>query len=615
MNVVHTVCKWVQWFTYWGFALILLIPHLSASGTPVEVLRHATFESLTGIRDVTLPHAMSREDFAPEGSRVRYRMTLEVTDPSINRGIYIQKMSRTGRVLLNGYDIGSCGHFELEESRCQHRPQFFETDTTQWRKGTNILEVELFTTYRLTNGLSEVWVGPEKALFYEVYWPRYTLQVTSIEALSWLTLALGLVSLFIFFVLGNERLYLWYGITCLLNVVSNMNVLVTNPSMSLLFFDWIIFASRLVFNCTLGLTYLVYFERDNVFATRGLLGYAALASLLIWIFDSDPRWITLLYLPLMGVSFLLTGASIRWAWQSGRTRDWVMASTFCLMPLAGVLDFIRLDGGGPFTGVYILNYFNAITLFLMGVSMFALLAWALQSSKNMAVILNTKLQEREAELDQSYQQLLATEKRHARSEERGQLLRDMHDGFLSTLSVTRLALMSGKIDVPQARQQISDCMDDLRLMLETSANDSGKLDEVLVDYCHRIELRLESSNMELDLQMNLAQLPVLPSSTLLQIMRIVQEALNNAVRHAQATHIMIDANWQPAQQVLTLAVKDNGHGIHTDNPNRGGGRGLGNMQARAKALDGTLHVTSDTQGTCVCLQAAIAQSVVAHPSQ
>ncbi len=82
--------------------------------------------------------------------------------------------------------------------------------------------------------------------------------------------------------------------------------------------------------------------------------------------------------------------------------------------------------------------------------------------------------------------------------------------------------------------------------------------------------------------------------------RIVQEALNNALQHAQAQHITIQV--EPAAQTLGLTVADDGVGFvfpeKPDELTRDGHFGLIGMLERAAQLGGTLRVdTAPGQGT------------------
>ncbi len=96
--------------------------------------------------------------------------------------------------------------------------------------------------------------------------------------------------------------------------------------------------------------------------------------------------------------------------------------------------------------------------------------------------------------------------------------------------------------------------------------------------------------------------------------RIVQEAINNAVKHAQARQIVVRP--EARMGTLSVTVEDDGVGIG-DNAARNGGLGLRIMQYRAGAIDATLDVrTSNGRGTavvCVVKTKAAATSGEAVP--
>jgi two-component system NarL family sensor kinase len=77
----------------------------------------------------------------------------------------------------------------------------------------------------------------------------------------------------------------------------------------------------------------------------------------------------------------------------------------------------------------------------------------------------------------------------------------------------------------------------------------------------------------------------------LSIYRIVQEVLNNMMKHAQATHIDINIVRQDAN--LTLSIKDNGKGFDTSKIEQSDGIGWKNIVARVNLLDGKIQVLSE----------------------
>ncbi|MBL9132243.1 MAG: hypothetical protein JNG86_13655, partial [Verrucomicrobiaceae bacterium] len=89
------------------------------------------------------------------------------------------------------------------------------------------------------------------------------------------------------------------------------------------------------------------------------------------------------------------------------------------------------------------------------------------------------------------------------------------------------------------------------------------------------------------------------AKTAVQLFRVAQEAVSNAVKHSQARRIEIRLARQNGNIVLT--VRDNGVGI-PDKPSKGTGMGLLTMGHRAQMMGGTLSVTprrsGGTQVTC-----------------
>jgi signal transduction histidine kinase len=96
----------------------------------------------------------------------------------------------------------------------------------------------------------------------------------------------------------------------------------------------------------------------------------------------------------------------------------------------------------------------------------------------------------------------------------------------------------------------------------------------------------------------------LPIRTQQELLRISQEAISNAVRHAKPTVISVTFRWEPPN--LILKVKDNGSGISGASLEKNEGFGLRNMRTRASQIDGTLNIQSATgQGTSIVLTVPI----------
>jgi signal transduction histidine kinase len=91
----------------------------------------------------------------------------------------------------------------------------------------------------------------------------------------------------------------------------------------------------------------------------------------------------------------------------------------------------------------------------------------------------------------------------------------------------------------------------------------------------------------------------LPSRSQAELLRIVQEALNNARKHADATRVRVEVEATPSGMRLT--VVDNGQGFEPDAPRSG--YGLQSMRERAGIIGATLAIDSRPQdGTRVIVE-------------
>lgn len=204
----------------------------------------------------------------------------------------------------------------------------------------------------------------------------------------------------------------------------------------------------------------------------------------------------------------------------------------------------------------------------------------------------------EAALRSSHARLTAAEVERSRLEERQNLLQDMHDGFGSQLATARRMAASGHLDQDQLVGLLDECLMDLYLVADALGSDDPSLAESLADLRYRTRRRLSTDGELIEWALELEQLPPVPPRHRLQVLRVVQEALNNALRHAGARRIRVEARHDVAAGCVQVRVEDDGGGIPDGvRP----GRGLMNMQARARHLGATLQVDSDASGTRVCL--------------
>ena len=219
----------------------------------------------------------------------------------------------------------------------------------------------------------------------------------------------------------------------------------------------------------------------------------------------------------------------------------------------------------------------------------------LNASLFIGLVLDLNIRERE----DAQKAVTTLEVARSRAHEREMLLADMHDGLGSQISTARLRVERGEMTQADIIHLLRECSADLHLMVDTLSEQNDSLEAALVDYKTRVERRIAEQGIGLAWSIQLDGAPAMSARRMLQVLRIIQESISNAVRHAGAREIIVAARYL-GEAVYHIKVEDDGAGIADDvSP----GRGLSNMRRRARDLGGSLDVRrrADGRGTEVIL--------------
>ena len=211
--------------------------------------------------------------------------------------------------------------------------------------------------------------------------------------------------------------------------------------------------------------------------------------------------------------------------------------------------------------------------------------------------------------------------------ERRYVARELHDSVAQTtqqlilqaslcrklLERRRLEMLTEELDTLEARaqhasNQVRELIADMRPPLVEPGAPFVEWVRAEID----THLRRGGSPTEFELQTR-EPIPDLPEETRVALIRILQEALHNARKHAQAQQMTVILSLH--DNILRLTIADDGQGfspgeLRARHPDQGGA-GLQAMRARAQALDGDFRVqTGLDQGTRV--EASI--PIQGHPS-
>ncbi|WP_316824184.1 sensor histidine kinase [Pedobacter miscanthi] len=187
---------------------------------------------------------------------------------------------------------------------------------------------------------------------------------------------------------------------------------------------------------------------------------------------------------------------------------------------------------------------------------------------------------------------------------------ELHDNVGQLLSLTTLTLNSVNLnDAEKAKRKIENSLSLVNKSIK-ELRELAKLlhGEQLVEngIGHAIDQEinwlnkagtydLQSNNMLLDLEL------VSPDKDLI-ILRLLQEIINNVIKHAQATHIQIDSYLE--NNALHLKVTENGVGFNPDEIKaKKSGMGLNSIYKRIEMINGKLALNSAPgKGTSIAIE-------------
>lgn len=200
--------------------------------------------------------------------------------------------------------------------------------------------------------------------------------------------------------------------------------------------------------------------------------------------------------------------------------------------------------------------------------------------------------------------------------ERRQLAKELHDSIGASLSAIKFFLEENIASRPDTAHSdgtslksivgyIQNTIQEVRrisMSLRPSQLDDMGLVAAMQWYCRSSGKMY--ANTRIETQLSVAEYKI-PHFAKVVIYRVMQEALNNALKHSKAANVQV--RLAERRGCILLCVKDNGCGFDPEDPRREAdpmsGFGLKGMRERAEVVRGDLSIdTRPDQGTVVCLE-------------
>jgi signal transduction histidine kinase len=514
-------------------------------------------------------------------------------------------------VAVNGAGILESRRHPTADRADRNTPEIAPIPAVLLHDGSNELKIRLYVWGPLSGFLDRVYVGPDEAL-RPAYDRRTLLFVTLPVVFSAWQAILAVLLGVMWFKRRHEPAYGILAVAMALGVLQAFALPVSQTAYGGL--NAVLIASApleaacvLIFVVAfLGLKVPPYswvaFVPGLLVAAMGLLGNAELLRS-TFLMLGPPT----VFLALCVICFIVARAAVMRgdgvAMMLGCAATVVI--TFAAHDLLSALDIVVASR------IHVSRLSYSVLLVAIGIGLIWRFAKALNEVDSFAGRMVTLVREAEDKLRAS----LALEEERARAAalatERNRLMRDLHDGLGGQL-VSIVALSERNAEGDRIGSAARAALKDLRLVIDAMDDIDGDLMLALGAWRERTATQLRSHGLPLEWRVLAPQgMPVHPELRpwhVIQILRLLDEAVTNVVKHAGATRITVGIETigdAAGSQQGRITVEDDGRGFVVDDHLRPDApkvaRGLANMQRRAQRCGARLEVTSGPGRTRVCL--------------
>lgn len=602
--------SWPVWSCLVVITLFSLLVGQLSPRVEVLQLREVMFSDATGHDEpdlssgaarqrVTLPHNWNRHGFT--GREAWYRAQLRLNVPP-NRlwCIYLPSVGSNAAIYLNGRFLGSGGRMTRPPTRNSFRPLYFAIPNGMLKPDVNEISVRVATDPGGRGFLGPLLMGPDE-LLKPVYKRSYFIRVTLVQFIA----VSLLVSMFYVGTLAlktRDPVYGYFAALLGACFVFDASLLVTGSLLPGRWMDWLRMLGTGWWSVFMVLFLHRFLKLKRPQVERGLLLWGLSGTVLLALIPQ--RWFYPLGSYYWDVSTMLWGGyALVTAFLATRQihskEYWAITLSILVMLGSGLRDWVLYtDAPEGFDGM-LLVYAVLYPMVIFGWVLLHRFTSALTEAAALNQHLEQRVARREAELTANYERISQAQQQQALAEERERIMRDMHDGIggqlISAISVARSDTGGELVD------NLEVALADLRLMIDSFEPLDEDLGTVLGLIRMRLEKRIHNHNLRFVWKVeDLPRIPGLGPHKVLHVMRIIEEAVTNVVRHAEASHIVVAArpSEKEGSQGVLVEIIDDGRGIDLQAEP---GCGLNNMRHRAQSIGAVLSVGAHPPGTAIRL--------------
>jgi signal transduction histidine kinase len=587
----------------------------AAQALQVEAVRAAGWQDTAppaeGWTPVTLPDSWATRWPAFDGV-VWYRLTWQQPGQVREAGLLLNYLNMAGEVSLNGTVISRDDSLVEPLTRAWNTPRYWLLAPPLLHGGTNVLLVRVSGLAPYQAGLGPVELGTPAAM--QARFERERLVRRDLQMLG-LAVSAAVAAFFAawWWLRRRETAYGWFAAMSVLWLLFAYNQIATSPWPFGSNHGWQALNTSLLL--TFSVSYLVFVLRYGGRRMPRLevaaLLVAAAGVLDLWLAPLAELAAHRAVWTLVGglTVIVVNSTAIVHAWRHRGSPLRSIAPFMALSAAMGAHDLLVFTQVID-SNVYYTNMSSYVLLLGMALAQAARFAQSLRRIENFNTELIEEVNAAKAELAATLAQQHALELAHARIGERVNLVSDLHDGLGGMLlgSIATLERQPGNLGAPELLAMLKSLRDDLRLIIDATGRDDGAraLGELLAPMRHRSAQLLDANGIDCRWTVSNIDTLELPPSKSLDLMRFLQEALTNVLKHSGSRRV--DVTVARAGAELQLSVRDDGRGFVVDQAGIPGnsGAGLRNLRARARRLGAELQLQSRPGETQVALRMPLA---------
>lgn len=532
-----------------------------------------------------------------------YRATFFVPQaPADAWAAYLPTVATTYQLYLNGVDIGTNGGMTGAIVRSMGVPRLDSIAPQLILPGSNELYLRLRVAQNLRGGLGAITIGPRAAV-EPLYNQDYFARVALTRALNIALIFVGLLVLLLWLRRPEASIYGYFAALSIVWSLRNFHYTISLPSLPSNLWEAFILGSLGAVAVLLWLFILRFTGASLPRAERFLKWGCAVAVLILPLLS--PLVVSAIRVPWYVLCALIGAWSIVLLLGFGlkpenrrRTGVWVILGAEVMTLGLGLTDLAVTAHLLPFGPAARMAYGAPVLLCALVYALADGYFHTYDEVRSLNAHLERRVAERTLELQRTHERVRALERVTTLASERDRMMRDMHDGIGSQLITTLDAVERGCRGPQDVAAMLRECIDDLRLMIDALEPDEQSLLIALANLRYRLEPRLAAAGLSLDWQVHDGIALPTPSSVL-QLLRIVQEGVTNVLKHAGATRLRLAARAEG--DWLLLEIEDDGRGMPAPAPcgtvPTRAHRGVKNMRARAHQLGGSLEIGTSGRGT------------------